>query len=267
MQLDTALRDQNTEVRSYVLDNANAEWLGRLEAARDHFRTCLEQTWATANTELERELLKKFENGYEEFDRACDEIIALCRKGDRQTAKKVALRGLPKLYQAADGWCDEFIELVAEAQRYKREDAPAETKSVDNELRAVQSSLHFLMKDVARSRALAERKHQQLAQAEHQARWYRAGVVHFGADRGGARGRLVLESTSSSGTSFGVVLPIPTRTEAACEQGTIEAKASASSLRLLWQSRGCPYRKPSTIPTQLLPSVFPFRRTLAARSP
>ena len=108
-ELEIAVLEQRGFVSSYLLDGGNRRWLAELEQRKRGFREWLSRAYETAHTAEEREILKKLEGVYSQYDAKRDEVVVLYDRGEVAIAEKLLLNDVNLLYQQAYELCEGFI--------------------------------------------------------------------------------------------------------------------------------------------------------------
>jgi signal transduction histidine kinase len=127
-ELEIAVLEQRGFVASYILDGGNREWLLELSQRERNFHDWLGRARETAHTAEEREILRKLEQVYRQYDAKRDEVVALFDRGEVTEAEKLLVNDVGDLYREAYVLCESFIEAnqrnvddsVADARRQIR---------------------------------------------------------------------------------------------------------------------------------------------------
>jgi signal transduction histidine kinase len=108
--LEISLRDENSALCSYLMDNGNRVWLKELQQARKRFDYWMVETRKTAYTTIEIEELDGVAEVYQKYTRRCEEVIKKYDVVGFSPVKAVVLQDLTKLYRQAEGLCDRFAD-------------------------------------------------------------------------------------------------------------------------------------------------------------
>jgi signal transduction histidine kinase len=109
-ELDIAVLEQRGFVSAYLLDNANRQWLDRLEGRKGNFRKWWDAANSIARTDSEQRILADLGQVYHEYDRKRDEVVRLFDQGERHAAERLLLDDVNRLYDKAYELCESFIE-------------------------------------------------------------------------------------------------------------------------------------------------------------
>ncbi len=88
LELETALVNQKGYVSYYFIDG-NPDWLRQLGEDRQLFRQKLEQVQNLAETEQEKEVIKRIESQYLQYTTGKDQVIAHYRAGQREAGARL----------------------------------------------------------------------------------------------------------------------------------------------------------------------------------
>ena len=109
-ELEIALLEQRGFVSHYLLDDGNRKWLLELKDREHNFHTWLDRARQTAHTAEEKEILRKLEGIYRQYDTKRNEVVSLYNRGEMKAAERLLVGDVNDFHQQAYQLCESFIE-------------------------------------------------------------------------------------------------------------------------------------------------------------
>ena len=109
-ELEIAVLEQRGFVSQYLLDGGNQKWLSGLRRRERNYHHWLARAYETARTTEEKQILRKLEDVYRQYDLKRTEVVNLYDGGDPSAAEELLVHEVNDLYQQAYDLCEEFIK-------------------------------------------------------------------------------------------------------------------------------------------------------------
>ena len=111
-ELETALVNQKGFVTYFFLDG-DPDWLRQLGEYRQVFRERIKKAGSLAETEAQREALKRLESEYGRYIELKDQVIAYYKAGERAAGSNIHIKARGHFFKTVE-LCEEFRDLYAQ---------------------------------------------------------------------------------------------------------------------------------------------------------